>query len=62
MRSSLSDSPSSILPTGMPVHEDTTSATSSGPTSSLSIEVDAPASASAFSASVSCFSSSGMRP
>jgi hypothetical protein len=37
MRSSLAVSPSSIRPAGMPVHADTTSAMSSGPTSSLSI-------------------------
>ena len=37
MRSSLAVSPSIIRPAGMPVHADTTSAMSSGPTSSLSI-------------------------
>ncbi len=39
MRSSFAVSPSSMRPAGMPVHAETTSATSSGPTSSLSISV-----------------------
>ncbi len=59
MRSSFSVSPWSILPTGIPVHAETTSATSSGPTSSLSMAFEA---ASLSSASASCFSSSGRRP
>ena len=37
IRSSLAVSPSSSRPAGMPVQEDTTSATSSGPTSSFTI-------------------------
>jgi len=53
MRSSLAVSPSSRRPAGMPVHADTTSATSSGPTSSFSItwpsRVDSVAWASSFS-------------
>src|SRR6266581_1512517 len=43
IRSSLPVSPSSSRPAGMPVHEDTTSATSSGPTSSLTMGAASPA-------------------
>ena len=60
MRSSLAVSPSSMRPAGMPVHADTTSATSSGPTSSLSMTCSWPSTAAVFSAS--SFSSAGMRP
>ena len=44
----------------MPVHADTTSATSSGPTSSLSMTCSWPSITAVFSAS--SFSSAGMRP
>ena len=60
MRSNLAVSPSSIRPAGIPVHADTTSAMSSGPTSSLSITFSR-ASACGTAAS-SFFSTSGMRP
>ena len=59
MRRSLAVSPSSMRPAGMPVHAETTSATSSGPTSSLSIRS---ASGVTAVASASFFSIAGMRP
>ncbi|SHV69273.1 Uncharacterised protein [Mycobacteroides abscessus subsp. abscessus] len=60
MRNNLAVSPSMRRPVGMPVHADTTSATSSGLTSSLSMTL--PSWSSPGSACSSCFSSSGMRP
>ncbi len=60
MRSSFAVSPSSRRPAGIPVHAETTSATSSGPTSSLSMT--GPAAALASSAAASSFSRAGMRP
>ena len=59
MRSSLSRSPSSILDTGIPVHLETTSAISSSVTDTRSRVVGRSSPA---LASLSCFSSSGMRP
>ena len=58
--SSFAVSPSSSRPAGMPVQAATTSATSSGPTSSLSI-TSAPGAVTAV-ASASCFSSPGILP
>jgi len=63
MRSSFSVSPWSSLPVGMPVHAETTSATSSGPTRSAIIGASEVAfAASAASASAISFCTAGMSP
>jgi len=62
MRSSFSSSPSSILVTGIPVHLETISATSSASTSSFSIRLAPLLSASRASSACSSFSSAGRMP